>query len=121
MQVTMNIDGSQIGETVLDLFQNLSADDKKSLATQMVREWLLDPAKFEHSSIDARAIKYCRTNASSWDKDKEDHYWRQQGEYRKFIDANPNTKEGMIRSFQTEFAKHAKEEILRGVREAAPI
>jgi hypothetical protein len=45
MQVTINIDANQIGETVVDLFKNLSQEKKEELAKEVVKKYLDDKVR----------------------------------------------------------------------------
>lgn len=49
MQVTINIEPGQIGETVIDLFKNLSPEKKEAMALDVLREWLKTPDFFDDS------------------------------------------------------------------------
>jgi len=42
MEVKLNIESNQIGETVIDLFKNLSPEKKEELATEVVKSYLND-------------------------------------------------------------------------------
>lgn len=42
MEVTLNIEANQIGDTVIDLFKNLSDEKKEELASKVVKQYLND-------------------------------------------------------------------------------
>jgi hypothetical protein len=45
MEVKINIEANQIGDTVIDLFTNLSDEKKEELASQVVKQYLDDKAR----------------------------------------------------------------------------
>jgi uncharacterized protein YecT (DUF1311 family) len=47
MQITLNIEANQLGDTVLDLFKNLTEEQKKEIATEILTNWLKNPRDIE--------------------------------------------------------------------------
>lgn len=100
MQIIMNIDAGQLGETVLDVFKSLTPEQKNTLAVQVLQEWLKDPVPYEAPGMDKQAIAYAR-NQSNWDRDRPDEFFRGTGAYKQYL-ADNNSKKAMVVAVQQE-------------------
>ena len=66
MEIKLNIEASQMGETVVDLFNSISAKEKKTIAKQIMKSWLEEPYQIETNAHRAEALKQIMAG-SSWD------------------------------------------------------
>lgn len=101
MKVEMTIDASNIGETIVDMFQNLTTEQKESIALSVLEQWLKEPDEIHKTSLHRKAIEHARER-NSWSKEKPDSYFEQTGEYKDYLRKNPTPKEAMIRKITTE-------------------
>lgn len=68
MKVELNIDASNIGETVIDLFKNLSEDQKRDITLGIIKNWFDMPYGAERELKEQQAIaEYRRKNPSQAD------------------------------------------------------
>lgn len=49
MQITLNIDASNFGDTIAEVFQHLTVEQKQELAKQALTKWLEEPYTVEYS------------------------------------------------------------------------
>lgn len=72
MQVTLNIDSANLGETVVDLFKNLTPEKKEALAADVLQRWFNEPYDVEHKAFETKvkqeALTYFQNQGDSWDK-----------------------------------------------------
>jgi O6-methylguanine-DNA--protein-cysteine methyltransferase len=57
MQIVLNIDQTNIGETVEEIFRSLSDEDKKEVAKQVMLETLRKPSEVERINFENELIK----------------------------------------------------------------
>jgi hypothetical protein len=62
MEVTLKIEASQLGETVVDLFKNLGEDQKKAIAIDILTKWLIEPYEIERLANNERVLSEMRAN-----------------------------------------------------------
>lgn len=72
MQVTLNIDASQMGDTVLDIFKNLTTEQRSELAMSMMKQWFADPIDFEKANWIQQEIMDIK---KTWTKPCGNDYW----------------------------------------------
>jgi hypothetical protein len=52
MQVTLNIESGQLGDTVVELFQSLTLEQRQEVARDVLREWLREPYDVERKAFE---------------------------------------------------------------------
>lgn len=57
MKVELNIETSQLGDTIIDVFKNFTKKEKKEMAEKVLMKWLTEPYEIERSIKIADAIK----------------------------------------------------------------
>ena len=74
MEVKINIEAGQIGDTVIDLFKNIPSEKKEELALSSMKEWLQSPEFFETKNKEQLLIEEFRngTRKSYWSSNKFD-------------------------------------------------
>lgn len=72
MEVKLNIDSANLGETVVELFKNLSPEKKEALAVDVLQKWFNEPYDVEYKAFEAKtkqeALTYFQNQGDSWDK-----------------------------------------------------
>jgi len=121
MQVTLNIEASQMGETVYDLFQNLPKDKKEELALQILKEWLIAPEYFEipnYEQILLHEFKSGKRSAgynANYDENTPDSIIRGDYRFRDTLEKYKTSKQTMAEEIKKEvieyYIKHLGEEI----------
>lgn len=106
MQVTLNIEAGQLGNTVVELFQSLDQDQRKEIATEVLTKWLQDPTSVEMAAEDSKALYYARSKSSWSNKDKSAEQLRVTSEYTDYFKEHPTSKQMMIGQIKDEIVKH---------------
>jgi len=60
MQVVFNIEAGQLGETVLEVFKNLTEEKKQELALELMKSWLKEPHELERKVYEEQKVEYFR-------------------------------------------------------------
>ena len=122
MQVTLNIEPGMLGETVIDLFQNLSKKKKEELALTILREWLVSPELFETPNHEAILIEEFRTgkrqpswSSTKYNKDTPAEEIQRDYKYKELLEEYQTSKQVMAEKIKKEiieyYTKHLAEEI----------
>lgn len=118
MQVTLNIESGQLGETVIDLFKNLTAEKKEELALAVLREWLKDPEFIETRTRDAVLIDEFRTGKRqpSWsynkyDQDTPEEKIRRDENFQNAMKQYKSSKALLIEDIKAEVVEYYKKHI----------
>jgi predicted DNA-binding ArsR family transcriptional regulator len=118
MQVTLNIESGQLGDTVVDLFKSLDQNQRKEIATQILTEWIRNPDVIESKAEEEKALQYVKNKASSWDiSNKSDEELKRLIEYRDYFRKNPSSKQQMIGQVKKEITEFYQAEVHKLVRE----
>jgi hypothetical protein len=115
INITLQIDPSQLGETVLDVFNNLSTEKREEIAYGVLDGWMKDPATVEYSNYREQLIHEYRTgkrkpywsfgNTSSIeDIIKDDNFIKDLSEFK-------DTKQGMIEEIRLQMKQYFQKEI----------
>jgi hypothetical protein len=122
MTVQLTIEAGQIADTVVELFKNLTPEDRKELAYSIAKEAMIDPDFYETKSIDAMLIQEYRDNktqlSNQWgygnkiDPNKaSDDEIRSTTTYKNDLEARRNTKKILIGDAKDEIVKHYRDVI----------
>ena len=124
MEVKLNIEASQLGETVVDLFKNLLPEKKEELALTVLREWFNEPVKLETLGyIDILLAEYRGDQkkmssirgygdySSITDERIKDSY-----EFKRDLEKYKNTKQYMVDDLRTELLGYFKNGILEEMK-----
>ena len=117
MQVTLNIEAGQLGETVLDLFKNLSDGKKEELAVQIMSNWLGESHGSERQVYESILIEKYRSgqagDKSRNYKDMSDEGIRNDYYFRQSMEKYKSSREIMVEMIteatQKAFQKHVDE------------
>ena len=109
MEVRLNIDSGNLGETVVDLFHQLSPETRQQVATDVLREWLREPYEVEAQMLDRQAIEEVRKNYTGYqnkvldDRECRDHY-----RFREIRDRQKSTRHLMVEQITAAVIRHHK-------------
>jgi len=125
MQVTLNIDASHIGETVLDLFTNLSAEKKEELALSVMREWLQDPSFLETKNKEQLIIEafrnkeidpYWGNSSKKYDQTTSEDEIRKDYNFEKEVRNYKTSKQILIEEVRQEVVEYYKKYMLEEIQ-----
>lgn len=117
MNVTLSIDSNQLGETVVDLFKNLTEQQRQEVAVKVLEQWLAQPYDVERKAAKAEIARQARIRSvggysgkpynDMTDEEvvKEDYTAR--GEFEKFV----SSRELMVKEITSSALKHQLEVI----------
>jgi hypothetical protein len=66
MQVTLNIEAGQLGDTIVDLFKNLSDEQREALALQVLEKWVEEPTSVEKDLAKVELLRKYRCKLSGY-------------------------------------------------------
>lgn len=115
MKIEMNIDASNIGETLLDVFKTLNEDQRKEVAVKVLHEWLREPECIHRTGLHRKALAFARER-NSWHKEKSDEWFSSTDEYKRFMKDNKTPKEIMIDTITKEVIEWQKKEITKAIK-----
>jgi len=123
MKVELNIESSQLGETVIDLFKNLTPEEKQNVASQVLKEWLKEPSLFETCNYEQQLIEDFRTGKiksssynTKYDKDTSIQAIRDDYEFKKRVENYRTSKQGLIESTKFEILDYYKKSIAEEIK-----
>lgn len=109
MQITLNIDSTNIGATVEQVFQTLSEETKSELAKQVMLEVLRNPVGAERTSYERKVVEdLLAYNKSKGNYDNTEEKVRSSYEYRQKMERFKSTSERMIEEIVSSTIKHYK-------------
>lgn len=115
MELRLNMDSVNIGETVVDLFENLSETQREQIATEVLREYLREPLQQERAVLEQECFAEMRkTNSRAKDTDES---LRGNWQYREFMDKHKTSKEIMIKQILTSTIEHYKAQVAKEIRQ----
>lgn len=115
MEVKINIEAGQIGDTVIDLFKNLKEEDKRSLALEVLKEWLISPEFLEVENKKQILISEFREGkrnlyySSQKVSDLSDEQLIRDSSFQKALLEYKNSKQIMVEEIKTEVINYYKE------------
>jgi hypothetical protein len=135
MQVTINIDASQVGDTMVDVMKSLTAEQKNDLAYKALKSWLDEPIQLpEVNVIEKAALEHVKTLGKEIyvSKDKEgkntysriykypsectDEQLKTSGEFKDFVKTYKTTKQQLILSIAEEIKNYYLHEVGKAVQ-----
>lgn len=118
MEVKINIESGQIGDTVIDLFKGLSAEKKEELALGIMKEWLQSPEFFETKNREQLVIEEFKSGkrlpSSSWDKydvETPDDKIKRDYNYEKALREYKTSKQILVEDIKNEVVSYYKKQI----------
>lgn len=108
-QITINLSPEQLGkfsENIIGVFNELSVDEKKDIAKQVMQSWLNDPVKIEESARE-RDIIWSMRNQSYY-RDKSDSEIKNSWEFKDNVRKYKTSKETMVIAIVDEVKNHYK-------------
>lgn len=115
MKVELTIDANQMGDTLVDLFKNLTVEQKESVALKVLSDWLKEPLDVETRALDSDAILYAR-NKYSYNKEKSPEDVRKSSEYADYIKSHPSTRSLMVKEISTQVIEFHKKQITENIQ-----
>ena len=124
MEVTLKIEAGQLGETVVDLFKNLSEDQKKEIATDILTKWLNEPYEIERNAYVEGIVSQLRqANVEIYTGfgrkkaiDCTDKEIKESSEYRQKAGGFKSSREVMIKEITNEVITYFKTSIQEQVK-----
>jgi hypothetical protein len=118
MEVKINIESNQIGDTVIDLFKNLSAEKKEELALQIMKEWLQSPDLFETTNYEQLVIDEFRQGKRSpdyynrrYDVNTDEAIIRKDDNFKRAINEYKTSKQILTENLKSEVVDYYKKYI----------
>lgn len=115
MEVKINIETGQLGDTVIELFKNLTQEKKEELALQILKEWLQSPESFETRAKEEVLIEEFRSGKRKpqWGSDKFDYETpelriKNDTAYQNALKEYKNSKQIMMEEIKNEIVNYYK-------------
>jgi len=108
MKVILDIDSSQLGDTVIDLFQNLTKAQKEKIAGQILKEHLKEPYQAERDAYEQETLRKYRkemkyeTSFGKRIEELTDDELRDNYQFKDRMKRFVSTKEEMVRQVTQE-------------------
>jgi len=109
MKVELNIDASNIGETIIDMFTKLTEEQKETIALTVLSDWLKSPELIEKSALHREALEYARPRR--WNAELSEAKLMETSEYKYYLKDKPTTKTLMIHKITSEVIKYHEKAI----------
>lgn len=114
MKVELNIDAGNIGETVIEMFQNLTTEQKEAISLKVLQDWLTEPDTIHRQALHTQAIAHA----------KERCYYRasteqelvKSDEYVRFMRDNATAKTRMIQEITSATIAHQEKVIEQHIK-----
>jgi hypothetical protein len=112
MKVELQIDGSQMGETIQQVFNNLTKEQQLELARNTMLEWLKSPIDFERQLYERQALEEVKKSRSGgFYNNNSDAEIMNGYEFREKMRTFKSTKEKMIAEITEATIRHYKETV----------
>lgn len=111
MKVELQIDGSQMGDTIQEVFKNLTPEQRTELAKSAMMEWLKSPIDFERCVYESKLIEEIRNDRHGYYKNKSDAEIRDNYDFRERVKKFRSTKEKMVEEIVAETIRSYKESV----------
>jgi hypothetical protein len=114
MKVELNIDAGNIGETVIEMFQNLTTEQKEAISLQVLKDWLTEPDAIHRQALHMRAMAHVRERG--YRRSETDQEMMASREYKEFITANATAKTRMVEEITNATIAHQKKVIEQHIK-----
>lgn len=116
MKVEIEIEASQMGETVVELFNSITAEEKKQIAIDIMSDFLKNPYKRGAEENREKALTDILENGTSWDKKTLSELGSRDEMLKHSLVTNkaekmPNVKGQMIENVTDAVKKHLLEHV----------
>ena len=118
MNVNLQIEAGQLGETVIDLFRNLSVEKKEEVALTILREWFREPVQLETVGYEETLLAAFKADESRMRKVSYSNYSvvddatiKASYAYREELAKYKNTKQYMVEDLRKELLAFFKKGI----------
>jgi len=118
MNVNLQIEAGQLGETVIDLFRNLSVEKKEEVALTILREWFREPVQLETAGYEETLLAAFKADESRMRKVSYSNYSvvddatiKASYAYREELAKYKNTKQYMVEDLRKELLAFFKKGI----------
>lgn len=118
MQITMNVDASQMSESVVEILKSLNEEQRKDIAKDILVKWLQEPNSFEHAAHSREVIIRLRNDYYYKNdfKDASDEDIKQHYKYKEEIKKYPTAKEVMVGEITNQIVSYYKEEVVNFIK-----
>ena len=124
MKIELNIDASNFGDTIVKVFENLSEEDKKQLAKEVMTKYLLEDYEAERLARYQEVIRMlrekgdsCYTNNADTYKNKTDIEIMETYQFKDKIKHLKTSREEMIKMITDTAMIHYKDLVTKSVQE----
>jgi hypothetical protein len=112
MNVTLDLEGSQMSDNVVDLFSKLTTKQKEKIAVQVLEKWFAEPVGFERIAFEEAVIRKVRDgsfklgydNVNEW-VNKSDEQIKTHYAFRDHMKAFKGVREQMVETIVSEAVK----------------
>ncbi len=118
MKIELNIEASQLGDTVIDVFKNLTKKEKKDLAEKVLLQWLSEPYDVERNIAATATIEKIKRVGDTIYVDGHknpnsltDDQIKSSREFKEQVGDFKSSRDIMIAEITEEAIKHYKEMI----------
>lgn len=120
MQVTLNIEAGQLGDTIVDLFKNLSEKQREALALNVMKKWVKEPMSVERSLFKEELLRKYRgkTDHYGTKRHKTDDEIERDYNFTNELDRHKTSKELMIREVTDQLNKFFKDKVEEVVKDS---
>lgn len=120
MQVTLNIDTAQLGDTLVDLFQSLTNEQKQELALKILGQWLEQPYQVERAAHEQEIFRKMR-EITDWNGKLQyanvtDEKLRHEYKYSELMKGFESSREKMVREITAQVISHHKQQITESIQ-----
>jgi hypothetical protein len=106
MKVELNIDAGNIGETVIEMFKNLTTEQKEAVSLKVLQDWLTEPDTIHRQALHVQAMAFVRERGYGRN-DTEQEIMAGRG-YKEFVTAHPTAKTRMVEEITSATIAHQK-------------
>jgi hypothetical protein len=125
MEVKLTIDAGQLGDTVIDLFKNLSPEKKEQLTLDIMREWLKSPEFIETKNMEQLVIDEFRNGKrkpwgsyEKYDNTTPEKIIRADYKFKEAVEQYRTSKQIMVEELKQEIIKYYKKELSNQIKES---
>ena len=117
MKVELEIDGNQLGSTVIELFQNLKPEDKKELAEKVLLAWMKEPMDTEYRLKEQQVIEHLREGREHYKfKGMADNEIKQQWRFKECIKTFKCIRDLMLHDLCRESVEYVQKALKRLIK-----
>lgn len=118
MEVKINIEAGQIGDTVIDLFKNIPSEKKEELALSILKEWLQSPEFFETKNKEQLLVDEFRNgsrkshwSSTKYDENTPEHTIKSDYAFQEAIKTYKTSKQILVEDVKNEIISYYKKYI----------